>query len=76
MVGDGVKNHTAASTTSIVVRPIGSVSKFEVSSIRAITRLDAEPYISIGLSKKLPEDITPATLAGFIGGTNSCRHVT
>ena len=67
VVGDGVKNRAAtASTTSIIVRLIGSVSKFEVSSIRAITRLDAEPYISIGLSKKLPEDITPATLAGFI----------
>ncbi|MBB79536.1 MAG: hypothetical protein CMN02_00805, partial [Roseibacillus sp.] len=67
VLGAGVKNSSAtAATTRLIARSIGTVKKFEVTSIRAITELDARPYLSISLSKKLPENITASDLIDFI----------
>ena len=67
VLGAGVKNSSAtAATTRLIARSIGTVKKFEVTSIRAITELDARPYLSISLSKKLPENITASDLTDFI----------
>ena len=67
VLGSGVKNSSAtAATTRLITRSIGTVKKFEVTSIRAITELDARPYLSISLSKKLPENITASDLTDFI----------
>ena len=67
VLGAGVKNSSAtAATTRLIARSIGTVKKFEVTSIRAITELDARPYLSIILSKKLPENITASDLTDFI----------
>ncbi|MED5418940.1 MAG: hypothetical protein VYA27_09555, partial [Verrucomicrobiota bacterium] len=63
----GITNKsTGASTVKAIERWIGSVTKFEIASIQAVTRVDAKPYISIGLSKKLPEDLKVSDLARFI----------
>ena len=67
VLGAGLKNSSAtAATTRLIARSIGTVKKFEVTSIRAITQLDAKPYLSISLSKKLPENITASDLTDFI----------
>ena len=47
-------------------RWIGSVRSFEVTSIQAVTRVDSPRYISIGLSKALPEEVTVGDLKDFI----------
>ena len=47
-------------------RWIGSVRPFEVSSINAVTRADSPRYISIGLSKALPEKVAIDALKGYL----------
>ena len=67
IISAGIKNRTATvATVKGTERWIGSVSSFEVASIQAVTRLDSKPYISIGLSKKLPENVKISDLAPFI----------
>ena len=67
VVERGIRNLDGSSaTTKPIERWIGSVTKFEVASIQAVTRIDTKPYLSIGLSKKLPENFNTADLAQFI----------
>jgi len=67
VIARGIPNRSgAASTVKAIERWIGSVTNFEVASIRAVTRVDAKPYISIGLSKRLPENVRISDLAPFI----------
>ena len=63
----GIKNMDGTSATARPIeRWIGSVTKFEVASIQAVTLVDTKPYLSIGLSKKLPEKFNAADLSQFI----------
>ena len=67
VVGRGIRNLDGSSaTTKPIERWIGSVTKFEVASIQAVTLVDTKPYLSIGLSKKLPENFKASDLSQFI----------
>lgn len=55
-----------AQLKKVTQRWIGSVRPFEVASIRAITLLDNPRYISIGLSKHLPDDVTAKDIAPYV----------
>jgi len=55
-----------AAITRETGRWIGSVRPFEVASIRAVTRVDNPRYISIGLSKALPENVTADAIKEFV----------
>jgi len=63
----GLPNATGtARTTGTRDLWIGDVRPFEVSSIRAVTEVDAPRHISVSLSKRLPDEAKPETLAEFL----------
>lgn len=56
----------SAKLTKVTQRWIGSVRPFEVASVQAVTRLDSPRYISIGLSKHLPDGVTAQDIAPYL----------